>query len=256
MLNGLDLFSGIGGISHALTPWVRPVAYCENERYAQAVLMSRMARGDLYQAPIWDDVRTLRGDYLPEVDIISGGFPCQDISVAGAGAGLGGERSGLFFEISRLARECRPKFIFLENVPAIAVRGLDRVLMELVALGYDCRWTIVSAAEVGAAHLRERWFLLGHTDVQHGLLSKPEHTHASGDTVRSESIKISRSNQKAQSVWNGNARDIAEPSKGFASPRVGRAGDGISNRMDRLHALGNAVVPTQTKEAFRRLIGR
>src|SRR5690606_10421534 len=130
MLRGLDLFSGIGGLTLALAPWVRPVAYCENDRYATAVLLSRMRTGDLPCAPIWDDVRTLRGDMLPSVDIIYGGFPCQDISCAGRGAGLAGGRSGLFFEIARLARELRPRFVFLENVPAITTRGLGDVLGE------------------------------------------------------------------------------------------------------------------------------
>jgi hypothetical protein len=97
-VNGLDLFSGIGGITLALSPWVRPVAYCENDRYAQAILLSRQASGDLPIAPIWDDIRTLTYSILPvvKIDIIYGGFPCQDISVAGLGAGLEGKRSGLF----------------------------------------------------------------------------------------------------------------------------------------------------------------
>lgn len=121
MLNGLDLFSGIGGLTLALAPWVRPVAYCENDAYAQSVLLSRQACGDLPVAPIWDDVRTLTK--MPAVDIIYGGFPCQDISCAGLGAGLEGERSGLFFEVMRLVTEINPIFVFLENVPAIRMRG-------------------------------------------------------------------------------------------------------------------------------------
>lgn len=161
-INGLDLFSGIGGIGLALGEWVRTVAYCEQDRYAQGVLLSRMQSGDIDKAPIWDDVKTLRGNMLPGIDIIFGGFPCQDISTAGAGKGLDGERSGLFFEISRLVSEIRPNFVFLENVAAITVRGLDRVTMELTSLGYDCRWTVVSAASVGANHRRERWFLLAY----------------------------------------------------------------------------------------------
>ena len=165
VLNGLDLFSGIGGIGLALSPWVRTVAYCEQDRYAQAVLMSRMRAGDIDRAPIWDDVRTLRGDMLDGIDIIFGGFPCQDISVAGAGRGLEGDRSGLFFEIVRLAEEVQPAFLFLENVAAIRTRGLARVCVELARLGFDLRWTTVSAAEVGAPHLRRRWFLLAaHPD--------------------------------------------------------------------------------------------
>ena len=165
VINGLDLFSGIGGISHAIKNWVKPVAYCENNRYAQAVLLSRMRDGSIASAPIWDDVTTLSKSVLPRgIDIIFGGFPCQDISVAGSGVGLEGKRSGLFFEIMRLVDEIHPTFVFLENVPAIRTRGLSRVLIEFTARGYDCRWTVLSAAEVGAPHLRERWFLLAHAN--------------------------------------------------------------------------------------------
>jgi len=162
-LNGLDLFSGIGGISEALSPWVGTVAYCENERYAQAVLLSRMSRGEIDNAPIWDDVTTLKGKDLPEIDIISGGFPCQDISIAGSGAGLAGKRSGLFGEIVRLSSELRPEFIFLENVPAITFRGLAEVTGVLAELRYDCRWGLLSAFDMGAPHRRERWWLLAHS---------------------------------------------------------------------------------------------
>ena len=165
MMNGLDLFSGIGGLTVALEKYVKPIAYCENDRYAQAVLMSRMWDGRIPVAPIWDDVRTLGvSDLGRTVDIIYGGFPCQDISVAGPGGGLEGERSGLFVHIIRLAKEIKPTFIFLENVPAIRTRGLGVVLRELSEIGYDARWTVVSAEEVGAPHRRERFFLLAHAN--------------------------------------------------------------------------------------------
>ncbi len=164
---GLDLFSGIGGITKALEPYVQPVAYCENDRYAQAVLLSRMRDGLLPCAPIWDDVTTLRAESLPLLpDIIYGGFPCQDISVAGRGEGLDGKRSGLFFEIARLIGEIRPRFVFLENVPAIRLRGGNTVVGTLAGLGYDCRWDLLSAADMGANHERERWWLLAH--ARHG----------------------------------------------------------------------------------------
>lgn len=165
---GLDLFSGIGGISLALKPYVRTRVYCEIEPYCQSVLLQRMQEGHLCQAPIWDDIRTLTAKGVAEVieddiDIIFGGFPCQDISVAGAGKGLAGERSGLFFEVARLCSEIRPTFVFLENVPAITVRGGLDVVGTLTKMGYDCRWCIISAASVGAMHKRERWFLLAHS---------------------------------------------------------------------------------------------
>lgn len=159
----MDLFSGIGGITLALSEWVRPIAYCDIEPYSQQVLLSRMLEGKLPRAPIWNDVTTLRGTDLPKVDIIYGGFPCQDISVAGIGKGLEGKRSGLFFEIMRLAKEIKPKFLFLENVPAITSRGLETVIREINEIGYDARWCCLSAAEVGANHKRERWWLLAYS---------------------------------------------------------------------------------------------
>ncbi len=179
MLNGLDLFSGIGGLAVALAPWVRPIAYCENDRHANAILLSRMRDGQIINAPIWDDVRTLSAEQLrAPVDIIYGGFPCQDISAAGLGRGLGGERSGLVGELFRLVQEIQPAFVFLENVPAIRTRGLGRLVTTLARLGYDCRWTIVSAQEVGAHHIRKRWFLLAHAPslgrVQRGTESAGE----------------------------------------------------------------------------------
>ena len=135
-LNGLDLFSGIGGNSIGLNEYVNTIAYCEADRHAQAVLLSRMGDGHLSKAPIWDDITTLTGAHFDiPIDIIIGGFPCQDISVAGKGAGLAGERSGLFFEIVRLAKEIKPTFLFLENVPAIRTRGLDTVIQEFTEIG-------------------------------------------------------------------------------------------------------------------------
>jgi len=161
-MNGLDLFSGIGGITLALQDWVSPAAYCEIDPYCQSVLLQRMQEGNLPSAPIWDDIRTLPTDELPAIDIIYGGFPCQDISVAGAQKGLEGERSGLFFEILRIIDETKAPFIFLENVPNIRTKGAERVCKELAERGYDCRWCNLSAADVGARHKRERWFLLGY----------------------------------------------------------------------------------------------
>jgi DNA (cytosine-5)-methyltransferase 1 len=143
-----------------------------------------MATGELPRAPIWDDVRTLLGVFSKPVDIIYGGFPCQDISQAGARGGLDGKRSRLFFEVPRLVSQLRPSFVFLENVPAITLGGLDRVCLEFTSLGYDCRWTIVSAGEVGACHLRERWWLCAHT-VREGLQKPRGEPNAKGLHQRS-----------------------------------------------------------------------
>jgi DNA (cytosine-5)-methyltransferase 1 len=267
-MNGLDLFSGIGGIGIALEPWVRTVAYCERDRYAQGVLLSRMRSGDIDRAPIWDDVTTLRAEMLPRIDIIFGGFPCQDLSVAGAGKGLAGERSGLFFEIVRLARECEPRFIFLENVPAIRTRGGERVVKELAKIGYDCRWTTLSAAAVGAPHKRERWFLLAHANSVRQLSAQGQYdrisngcknvAHAKSDGLESNRNPrgigkgISSKEFPMSSVDGGNA---FSPDLWAVEPAVGRVVNGISNRVDRIKCLGNSVVPLQVRTAFQKLAG-
>lgn len=233
MLNGLDLFSGIGGISLALAPWVRPVAYCEKDRHAQAVLLSRIETSELPWAPIWDDVRTLLGSLSKPVDIIYGGFPCQDISCAGTGKGLGGERSRLVFEVFRLIDELRPTFIFLENVPAIRTRGAEQIVKELAGRGYDCRWTIISAAETGAEFQGRRWFILAK--------------------ARSEGL---------QGLYEARRREpmqfIEAPLPGYkreTPPKLDRGFDGIPNGVDRVKSIGNAVAPEQARQAFKRLMG-
>lgn len=214
-LHGLDLFSGIGGFAFALRRYIKTLCYCENDRYAQAVLLSRMADGQIDRAPIWDDVQTLQPESLPEIDIICAGFPCQDISITGTNKGLEGKRSRLFFEIIRIARLLRPKILFLENVPALTIRGLERVSLELTALGYDIRWTIVSAAEVNAIHYRERIWILGHANGIYG------------------DIPISAKKNKAPiSIWNGITRHDSKPSERFLEPKLCRTSDGISDGMD------------------------
>ena len=238
-MNGLDLFSGIGGISLALKDWVRPIAYCEIDTYCQGVLLSRMADGLLDKAPIWDDVSTLRAEpFRACTDIIYGGFPCQDISVAGHGKGLAGERSGLFFEIIRLCGQIKPRFIFLENVPAITIRGGAEVVRAITALGYDCRWCIISAASIGALHRRDRWFLLAH--------SKSERLSGARNEVGV---------QEKQSLLTYCCEANGPYKQWEIEPAVGRLVNGISNRVDQIKALGNAVVPQQAREAFKILMG-
>ena len=276
-MNGLDLFSGIGGISYALRDHVRPVAYCEIDPYCQGVLLSRMADRTLPRSPIWDDIKTFEGTrWYGNIDIIYGGFPCQGISVAGLGKGLEDERSGLFFEILRLAKEIKPTFIFLENVPAITRRGGIQVVGSLAKMGYDCRWCCLSAASVGALHRRERWFLLAHSN-NHGTSTSQDRGSFG------ERIAPRQGSQKQEEGFGSSERtsclpkDVADtrcecersekkpewPSLHFAGcgrfwetePEVGRMVDGVQFRVERLRALGNSVVPKQAKEAFEILMG-
>ncbi len=253
MLNGLDLFSGIGGISLALREWVRPIAYCEIDPYCQGVLLSNICNRSLFQAPIWDDIRSLRSSDFNGlyIDIIYGGFPFQDISIAGNGKGLAGERSGLFFEITRLANEIRPTFIFLENVPAITSRGGTRVITEITKMGYDCRWLVISAASVGALHLRERWFLLGfsssrtsNSSLANTMRERCENREEEKlAEIKKKSIIGKNSDSESIRLWQASVSEIS------------RTADGIPRQLDRIKALGNAVVPCQAKEAFMILMG-
>lgn len=262
MINGLDLFSGIGGLTLALKEWVRPVAYCESDPYCQAVLLSRMSKSDIGIAPIWEDVRSLQKTDLRyfEIDIIYGGFPCQDISVAGTGKGLEGERSGLFFEIIRLVGDLRPRFVFLENVPAITTRGGLRVISEFTAIRYDCRWTMVSASELGAPHIRRRWFLLAYSDNGRKRRGISTRRNKSKKMVIDSASPGLQGWTEPSSAWTA-LREFASTGEfsglyGFPKPTIHRNDDGIRNRVDRTRALGNAVVPIQAKEAFKRLIGK
>lgn len=269
MLTALDLFSGYGGISYGLRDYIKPIAYCEIDNYARAILASRISEGELPFAPILRDVRSLRGK-SGVADIIVGGFPCQDISVAGNGVGLAGERSGLFFEIVRLTKEITPTLVFLENVPAIRTRGLRQVVGAFTEMGYDCRWTCLSAASVGAPHKRERWFLLAHAngtklrDKSNGKQmckssSELRHDGSQKSLAYSHGERL-QGFTKTEAPWSSRrfktTNESLQGNQWWASePNVGRVVNGTPFRVDRIKAIGNGVVPLQVKTAFEKLIG-
>lgn len=278
-----------------ISEWVKTVAYCENEHHAQSVLLSRMADGLIEIAPIWDNIETLTKEAINvPIDIIFGGFPCQDLSAAGTGAGLDGKRSGLFFQIVRLAKELKPTFIYLENVPAIRTRGLRRVVRELAAAGYVCRWDSVSAAEVGANHKRQRWFLVAYSnssrklqqarsirEIGHGACLSSEvvaHPQRSGlerlrpsagkqkiaqsgngcshvPNTKGKQGKLSRLYGRKFTQFQKNKENIFHPDWWATEPNVGRVASGVAFRVDRIKRLGNCNPPLQYREAFKKLIG-
>jgi DNA (cytosine-5)-methyltransferase 1 len=221
----LDLFSGIGGMALGLHRCgFHIAAFCEADPFARAVLRQHWPATACYP-----DIRTLsatrlREDGIPAPNILCGGFPCQDVSAAGKGAGLAGGRSGLWHQMLRLVQECGPDWVVVENVPALRVRGADEVLAGLEAAGYACWPVVVGAAHAGAPHRRQRVFILAHA-TRPGLED-----------------------------W---LPDPADPSPilpvercgGWpAEPGVGRVVNGPSAELDpyrraRLTALGNAVVP-------------
>lgn len=189
----------------------------------------------------YEDVRTVsnaEGNFfrVEPVDVLCGGFPCQDISVAatgeGAGLGLDGERSGLWREFARLVRELRPRYVVVENSPALVIRGLDRVLADLADCGMDAVWTVIRASEVGARHRRERMFICAYAN-RDGLQGR--------DGGPLASIAVSTLGDRPD--W---------PS--LSAPFGCRSSDGIPARVDRTHALGNAVVPQITEWIARRII--
>ena len=242
-------FSGIGGFELGLEraiPNSKTLWQVEQNTFCQKILRKHWP-----DAKIYDDVREVGAHNLEPVDIFCAGFPCQDISVAGKGEGLNGEKSGLWWECFRIISELRPRIIVLENVAAITFRGGREVVGSLASIGYDTEWQVISARMFGAPHIRRRWFLVGYASNAYGQ-GKPngsgfsktlERTSSNTISERTQvqiereqsSVSLSGSNGKKNSnnYWRENAPE---------SP-VCRVDDGIPNRMDRLRALGNAIVP-------------
>ena len=160
VVRSLHLFAGIGGgIIADVIAGNEIVGAVEINPFCRAVLRARQAVGMLPTFPIYNDVREIKGDEFGRVDLVCGGFPCQDISLLHVGGrGLRGEKSGLFYELVRICDVCEPAFIFLENVPAIIVNGLRDVLATLTERGFDAEWTTLSARDCGAIHTRNRWW--------------------------------------------------------------------------------------------------
>ena len=180
-LRELALFAGAGGgtLGGHLLGW-RTICAVEWEAYPASVLVARQNDGILPPFPIWDDVQTFDGKpWQGRVDVISGGFPCQDISCAGKGAGIDGERSSMWGHMARIIGEVRPGRVLVENSPMLVGRGLARVLGDLAEMGYDAEWCVLGAVDAGAPHKRDRIWLMAY--------SKGERvTGVNGDDQRKE----------------------------------------------------------------------
>ncbi|WKV98427.1 DNA cytosine methyltransferase [Pseudomonas sp. H22_DOA] len=167
-MNELALFAGAGGgiLGGNLLGW-RTVCAVERDAYAAQILAQRQTDGLLPPFPIWSDVCSFDGrPWRGLVDVVSGGFPCQDISVAGNGLGIAGERSGLWRQMARITDEVRPRYVDLENSPLLVGRGLAVVLGDLAEMGYDTRWGVIGAADLGAPHQRDRIWLIAEDTRQ------------------------------------------------------------------------------------------
>jgi DNA (cytosine-5)-methyltransferase 1 len=218
----LALFAGAGGgiLGGHLLGW-RTVCAVERDPYAVGVLLARQNDGCLPAFPIWDDVSTFDGrPWRGRVDVVSGGFPCQDISAAGRGAGITGARSGLWGEMARIIREVRPRFVLVENSPMLTLRGLDVVLGDLAAMGFDAEWGVLGADDAGAPHERQRIWVVG--------------SDAAGAQCKrrgvSERVRTKHAVTCDTRWWS-------------AEPDVDRVAHGVAARVDRLRCIGNGQVP-------------
>ena len=285
-----SLFAGIGGFDLGFE---RAGFKCrwqvEIDNYATKILEKHWPKVHRQR-----DIRECNASNLERVDCIIGGFPCQDISYAGRGAGLDGERSGLFFEAIRLVRELQPRAIVLENVAALITRGLDRVLGTLAEIGYDAEWHCIPAAAVGAPHIRDRVFVLAYskserrretgqcckrqakrlgvgsevladTKINRRRKREPDHGGGSEGIGKGQEHRLGRSGENvadsqslyAQGFQNG-SREV-EPWRGSwwaVEPAVGRVANGIPARVDRLRCLGNAIVPQVAEVVARMALDR
>jgi len=280
----LALFAGAGGgiLGGLLLGW-RTVCAVELDAYARDVLVARQNDGCLAPFPIWDDIRTFDGrPWRGAVDVVSGGFPCQDISAAGKGAGIDGARSGLWSEMARVIGEVRPRYVFVENSPMLVRRGLARVLGDLATLGYDAHWGVVGADDVGAPHLRERVWILAYTNGKQledwgasqalagircnvadsvslrELQPQGCECEERGRTGNGGSMVPDAEVSGFTNAWgsSGAAKTLprsANPSWWQSEPAVGRVAHGVAHRVDRLRGIGNGQVPAVARLAWEML---
>ena len=272
----LDTFAGIGGFSyaaHELVGGFETTQFVEIDPFCQKVLKKHFPK-----VPCHDDIKTFTA-YTGQYDVITGGFPCQDISVAGRREGITDQsRSGLFYELIRVIRLVRPKFVVMENVAAILNNGLDIVLGELSEAGYDAEWSIISASSLGAAHRRSRWWCVAYTNdygsssssinevndqtdsssqERQNQVSESTGSSESSDSriVRSSEGNVTDSNSEGlqrkilskmeSGIWSAKHTRRLDPNwRSYVSkPILPRGSYGLSNRVDRTKALGNSIVP-------------
>ncbi len=323
-MNVLALCAGVGGLELGIKlamPDARTVCYVEGEAYAAAVLVARMEDKTLDEAPIWSDITTFRGKpWRGKVDLVTAGFTCQPVSVAGKRLAQDDPR-WLWPHVARILGEVRPGLVFLENVPGLITAGLGDVLGDLAALGFDAEWCCVRASDVGASHRRERWFCLGHAQgagrrefagSTHGADGKvgreidigretpqADSADGAGEDVANATSNIRRTSggeghiafdgsgaglahatgERLQAVVGPELGRLGEPASFNGStfppgptdaeawqsylaehpntePAVCRGSDGLGNRVDRLRACGNGVVPLVAAVAWRTLEAR
>jgi DNA (cytosine-5)-methyltransferase 1 len=281
-MNELALFAGAGGgiLGGHLLGW-RTVCAVEWEAYPASVLVARQNDKVLPPFPIWDDVQTFDGKpWQGIVDVVSGGFPCQDISSAGKGVGITGARSSMWGHMARIIGEIRPQYAFVENSPMLTSRGIGTVLGDLSEMGYDAQWCVLGANDVGANHKRDRIWILAYTNSQSDAERRINSSisevggqwsidigggrrnvngiseSSKNEEMDSQQRKFETIEEKTNGMVNSNlqgkigsiSRETEHTRFGSSSwwetePNVGRVANGMASRLDRLKAIGNGQVP-------------
>ena len=254
-----SLFSGIGGIDLGLERAGMECAWqVEIDDYATKVLEKHWPN-----VRRWKDVSTFppRPIQKWKCDIITGGFPCQDISYAGKGAGLDGERSGLWWEFVRVIRTLEPTFVLVENVGALLTRGIDTVLGTLASIGYDAEWHCIPAAAVGAPHIRDRVFIIAYTkydgcsrqsQFSQSESNSEQHRLTGTCQIESDAQQLPVYSQMVRCFRFGNRH--SSENWWAIEPDMGRVAHGVPSRVDRLRCLGNAVVPQVAEWIGRQIV--
>jgi DNA (cytosine-5)-methyltransferase 1 len=253
-MNELALFAGAGGgILGAKLLGFRTVCAVEIEHHAASILVARQNDGSLPAFPIWDNVCTFDGKpWRGIVDVVSGGFPCQDISCANtAGAdGLDGERSGLWKEMFRIICDVRPFFVLVENSPMLTIRGLEYVLGNLASVGFNAEWGVLGANSVTAPHLRERIWILAYSNQERLFQLLSQH----------DEMERGRENpSKWRQHWNKpkvGSEDYSVSGWWENTPDTSRVADGVAHHVDRLMRTGNGQVPGVVRKAWHVLCQR
>lgn len=249
-----SLFAGIGGFDLGLERAGLTIVWqCESDPFCRKVLARHWPH-----VPCFPDIRTLKGADVEWVDVLCGGFPCQDLSVAGKREGLTGKHSGLWSAFHRLICEIRPRYVIVENVTGLLQGGLDRVLGDLAESGHDAEWDCIPAQALGAPHRRDRVWIVAYPASEAEGRPGPRidstrwraNPSWGGDVAYSERPGLEGRKDPRQS-------EVTEPrDTGWWSfePPICRVDDGLSDRVDRLHALGNALVPQIAEWIGRRIV--